>query len=45
LYEELHRKVTIEELVAETGMSRKAVEDAIRISGDKIEALSSGREA
>jgi RNA polymerase primary sigma factor len=45
LYEELHRKVTVEELVAETGMSRKAVEDAIRISGDKIEALSSGREA
>jgi RNA polymerase primary sigma factor len=39
LSEELHRKVTVEELVAETGLSRKAVEDAIRISGDRIEAI------
>ncbi len=38
---ELRRKVTVEELVAETGLSRKAVEDAIRISADKIEAIES----
>lgn len=42
LYEELHRKVTVEELMAETGFSRKAIEDAIRMCGDKIEALSTG---
>lgn len=42
LYEELHRKVTVEELMAETGLSRKAIEDAIRMSGDKIEALATG---
>lgn len=42
LYEELHRKVTVEELMAETGFSRKAIEDAIRMCGDKIEALATG---
>ena len=42
LYEELHRKITIEELMEETGLSRKAIEDAIRMSGDKIEALATG---
>lgn len=42
LYEELHRKVTIEELMNETGMSRKAIEDAARMSGNKIEALAAG---
>lgn len=42
LYEELHRKVTIEELMNETGMSRKAIEDAVRMSGNKIEALTAG---
>ncbi len=42
LYEELHRKVTIDELMAETGLSRKAIEDAVRMSGDKIEALATG---
>lgn len=42
LYEELHRKVTVEELMNETGMSRKAIEDAVRMSGNKIEALAAG---
>lgn len=42
LYEELHRKVTIEELMNETGLSRKAIEDAVRMSGNKIEALAAG---
>ncbi len=41
LSEELHRKVTVQELMEETGMSRKAIEDAIRMSGGKIEALTS----
>lgn len=36
---ELHRKVTIEELMAESGLSRKAIEDAVRMSGGKIEDL------
>lgn len=36
---ELHRKVTIEEVMAESGLSRKAIEDAVRMSGDKIEDL------
>ena len=39
LYAELHRKVTVEEVMQESGLSRRAVEDAIRMSGDKIEAL------
>lgn len=39
LYEELRRKVTVEELMTETGFSRKSIEDAIRVSGDKIEAI------
>lgn len=42
LYEELHRKVTVEELMEETGLSRKAIEDAVRMCGDKIEALATG---
>ena len=37
--EELHRKVTVEELVAETGLSRKSVLDAMRMSGFKIEDI------
>lgn len=36
---ELRRKVTVEELVTETGFSRRSIEDAIRMSGDKIEAI------
>lgn len=41
LQEELRRKVTVEELAQESGMSQKAIEDAIRISGDKIESIAS----
>lgn len=41
LSKDLHRKVTVEELVEETGMSRKYIEEAVRISGDKIEAIQS----
>lgn len=39
LSEELHRKVTVEEVMTESGLSRKAIEDAIRMSGGKIEEL------
>lgn len=39
LAKELHRKVTVEELVRETGMSRKTILEALRLSGDKIDAL------
>lgn len=39
---ELRRKVTIEEVVEESGLSRKAVEDAMRMSGGRIEELESG---
>ena len=39
LAEELQRKVTIEELMEETGMSRKLIEDAVRMSGFKIEDI------
>ncbi|MCH5257657.1 MAG: hypothetical protein J1D87_10205 [Lachnospiraceae bacterium] len=41
LSEDLHRKVTVEELMEETGMSEKYIKDAIRISGDKIESIES----
>ena len=36
---ELHRKVTVEELMEETGMSRKKILEAFKLSGDKIDAL------
>lgn len=39
LAQELHRKVTVEELMNETGMSRKSILDAVRVSGDKIESI------
>ncbi len=39
LKEELHRAVTVEELMEESGLSRKAIEDAVRISGGKIESI------
>lgn len=39
LAEELHRKVTVEELAQETGISKKAIEDAMRMSGFAIEDL------
>ena len=41
LQEELRRKVTVEELAQESGMSQKAIEDAVRISGGKIESIAS----
>ena len=37
LSEELHRKVTVEEVMTESGLSRKTIEDAIRMSGGRIE--------
>ncbi len=39
LAEELHRKVTVEELMEESGFSQKAIEDAVRMSGGRIEDL------
>ncbi len=39
LAEELHRKVTPEELAAETGLSAKSIRDAMRVSGFKIEDI------
>lgn len=39
LAEELHRKVTPEELAAETGMSLKSIRDAWRISGYQIDDM------
>ena len=39
LAEELHRKVTVEELAQETGMSIKSIQDAMRMSGFKIEDI------
>jgi len=39
LAEELHRKVTPEELAKETGMTEKAIRDAVRMSGFKIEDI------
>lgn len=42
LSEELHRKVTVEEVMAESGLSRKAIEDAVRMSGGRIEDLADG---
>lgn len=39
LSEELRRKITVEELAAETGMSEKAIRDAMRMSGFAIEDL------
>ncbi len=41
LQEELRRKVTVEELMEESGLSRKAIEDAVRVSGGKIESIES----
>ena len=36
---ELHRKVTVEELSQETGMSQKTIREAFRMSGFAIEDL------
>lgn len=37
--EEMHRKVTVEELAQETKLSEKAIRDAVRLSGHQIEYL------
>lgn len=39
LREELHRKVTVQELSEESGISVNAIRDAIRLSGGKIEDI------
>lgn len=39
LSEALHRKVTVQELAEETGMSVKAIQDAVRMSGFQIEYI------
>lgn len=39
LSEELHRKVTVEELAQETKLSKKSIQDAVRLSGHQIEYL------
>ncbi|MBD5522541.1 MAG: hypothetical protein HDR03_15180 [Lachnospiraceae bacterium] len=39
LSKDLHRKVTVEELMEETGMSDKYIREAMRISGDKIDSI------
>lgn len=39
LSKEWNRKVTVEELVAETGMTKKSIQDALRISGYKIDYI------
>ena len=39
LAEELQRKVTVSELAENTGLSVKAIEDAMRMSGFAIEDL------
>lgn len=44
LANDLQRKITVEELIKETGMSRKSILDAIRISGDKIDAILSAKD-
>lgn len=39
LSEELHRKVTVEELAQETKLSERAIRDAVRLCGHQIEYL------
>lgn len=39
---ELHRKVTVEEIMEEYGLSKKTIEDAVRMSGGRIEDLADG---
>jgi RNA polymerase primary sigma factor len=39
LARELERKVTVEELMQETGMSRQYILDAMRLSGNRIETI------
>ncbi len=44
LSEDLHRKVTVDELAAETGMSKGYIRDAMRMSGFKIDYLETEEE-
>lgn len=44
LSEDLRRKVTVEELMEETGWSEEKIRQAIKFSADKIEDLDSGEE-
>jgi len=44
LSEDMRRKVTIDELVKETGMKRKDIEEALRLSGDAIEYIEGTKE-
>lgn len=44
LSEDLHRKVTVDELAAETGMSKSYIRDAMRMSGFKIDYLEAEEE-
>lgn len=39
LSEELQRKITVEELAGETGMTEKAIREAMRMSGHRIEYI------
>lgn len=45
LAEELHRKVTPEELAQETGMSMKSIQDAMRMSGFQIEDIAYAKDS
>lgn len=45
LAEELHRKVTPQELAEETGMSLKSIQDAMRMSGYKIEDIENAEDS
>ena len=45
LSEAYQKKVTVEELMEETGFSRKAITDAIRMSGYKIDSIENNEEA
>ena len=45
LSEDMRRKVTIDELVKETGMKRKDIEEALRLSGDAIEYIEGTKKA
>ncbi|MBP3824254.1 MAG: hypothetical protein ILA11_00775 [Butyrivibrio sp.] len=43
LSEDLRRKVTVEELMEETGWDEEKIRDAIKFSGDKIEDIDTGK--
>lgn len=45
LAEELHRKVTPEELASESGLSMKSIEDAMRMSGFQIEDIAYAKDS